>query len=129
LDARPGGNETVLVVEDDAAVRTVAVSILKSIGYRVLEAPDGRAALEIVRAPDTIDLLFTDLVMPNGIGGQDLLRAARASRPGLKALFTSGYSEQFIKQRGDGIDEVTLLGKPYRRQQLAEAVRRALDAR
>jgi signal transduction histidine kinase len=127
-ELRPGGHETVLVVEDDPAVRMVALNILKSIGYRVLEAPDGKAALEILRGPGAIDLLFTDLVMPNGMGGQDLLRAARAERPGLKALFTSGYSEQFIKQRGDAMGSVALLGKPYRRQQLAEAVRRALDA-
>jgi len=123
------GHETVLVVEDSAAVRRVAVNILKGLGYRVREAEDGPSALAILREPGTIDLLFTDLIMPNGMDGQELLRHARALRPGLRALFTSGYSEQFIKGRGPTEAGVALLSKPYRTQKLAEAVRGALDAR
>jgi CheY-like chemotaxis protein len=121
------GREIILVVEDDAAVRTVAISILKSLGYEVQEADDGHAALDILQRPGEIDLLFTDLVMPNGMNGQDLLRRAREHRPGLKALFTSGYSEHVIKHRGDAAADVPLLGKPYRKQQLAAAVRHVLD--
>ncbi len=79
-----GGQETILVVEDDAAVRTVAVSALESMGYRVRQAADGREAVQILQKIDEIDLLFTDLVMPNGISGQDLLRMAREQRPGLQ---------------------------------------------
>jgi PAS domain S-box-containing protein len=119
------GNETVLVVEDDPAVRRVAVTILEGLGYRLLQAADGKSALEIIGRSDAIDLLFTDLIMPNGMNGMDLLENARALRPSLKALFTSGYSEQFLKGRG-GDDGVPLVGKPYRRQRLAEAVREAL---
>ena len=122
------GRETILVVEDSAAVRKVAVNILKSLGYRVLEADDGRSALAILREFDGIDLLFTDLIMPNGIDGQDLLVMAREKRPDLKALFTSGYSEHFLKGRGGTDQTVPLISKPYRTQHLAEAVRRALDA-
>jgi PAS domain S-box-containing protein len=123
------GHETILVVEDDAAVRTVAVGALAGQGYKVLQAADGPAALEILRQPGVIDLLFTDLVMPNGISGQDLLRLARKRRPRLKTIFTSGYSESFLKGRADAEQGVPLLPKPYRKQQLLEAVRTALDAR
>jgi PAS domain S-box-containing protein len=123
------GHETILVVEDSNAVRRVAVNILRQLGYRVREAEDGPHALVILEAPGEIDLLFTDLIMPNGIDGQELLRRARSLRPGLKALFTSGYSEQFIKGRGPTEAGVPLLSKPYRTQKLAEAVRGVLDAR
>ena len=124
----PVGHETILVVEDSSAVRRVAVNMLRGLGYQVREADDGHAALAILREPVEIDLLFTDLIMPNGIDGQDLLVMARAQRPGLKALFTSGYSEHFLKARGETDQSVPLLGKPYRSHKLAEAVRKVLDA-
>jgi PAS domain S-box-containing protein len=126
--AHPVGRETVLVVEDSHAVRQVAVKILRGLGYQVREAEDGPSALAILEQPDTIDLLFTDLIMPNGISGQELLTRARALRPGLKALFTSGYSERFIKDKGSTPEGVALLSKPYRSQNLSEAVRATLDA-
>jgi CheY-like chemotaxis protein len=128
LTANPGGDEMILVVEDSATVRQVTVGILRGLGYRVQEAEDGHAALAILKEPGEIDLLFTDLIMPNGIDGQELLRRARALRPGLKALFASGYSEQFLKGRGPGEAGVPLLNKPYRTRSLAEAVRGVLDA-
>jgi CheY-like chemotaxis protein len=122
-----GGREAILVVEDDASVRTVAVKCLKGVGYQVQEAPDGRAALEILQRPGRIDLLFTDLIMPNGISGQQLLREARQCRPGLKAIFTSGYSEQFLKGRDETDRSAPLLSKPYRRLKLLEIVRKVLE--
>src|SRR5262245_42561802 len=122
-----GGGETILIVEDDAAVRIAAVTILENLGYRVKEAEDGQAALEILKAPDRIDLLFTDLIMPNGMNGQDLLHKAREQRPGLKALFTSGYSAPALQARGTADHGVPLLGKPYRKQKLAETIRAVLD--
>jgi PAS domain S-box-containing protein len=125
--AHLGKHETILVVEDSNAVRRVAVNILKALGYRVREAEDGPSALAILQQAEAIDLLFTDLIMPNGIGGQELLRRARALRPGLKALFTSGYSEQFIRGKGPTEEGVALLSKPYRSRKLAEAIRAALD--
>jgi PAS domain S-box-containing protein len=125
--ANLGGRETILVVEDSNAVRRVAVNILKALGYRVREAEDGPSALAVLQQADPIDLLFTDLIMPNGIGGQELLTRARALRPGLKALFTSGYSEQFIRGKGPTEEGVALLSKPYRSRKLAEAIRTALD--
>jgi PAS domain S-box-containing protein len=133
VDATPlrtdlGGSETILVVEDSTPVRRVAVNILQGLGYQVYEAEDGPHALKILEQPVEIDLLFTDLIMPNGIDGQELVRRARALRPGLKALFTSGYSEHFLKGRSPTEEGVALLSKPYRTQKLAEAIRAALDA-
>jgi PAS domain S-box-containing protein len=121
-----GGRETILVVEDDASVRSMAVGVLEGLGYDVCQAPDGQSALELLRADTRIDLLFTDMVMPNGMNGHDLIRAATGLRPDLKALLTSGYSEQFIKTGGDA-PNVRLLNKPYRRESLATAVRLALS--
>jgi CheY-like chemotaxis protein len=102
--------------------------MLRGLGYTVLEAADGHAALAILETRVPIDLLFTDLIMPNGINGQDLLRRARALRPDLRAMFTSGYSEQFLKDRNSADAGVPLLNKPYRRHALAEAVRSVLDS-
>ncbi len=119
--------ETILVVEDDPAVRAVAVTNLRTLGYQVLEAEDGAAALKVLQAHNGIDLLFTDMIMPNGMNGRELLRKAREQYPTLKALFTSGYSEQFIKARDSVDQDVPLIGKPYRRQALAEKIRVVLD--
>ncbi len=118
---------TIMVVEDDPAVRKMAVSTLENLGYRVRQAPDGCSALEILRGGEPIDLLFTDMVMPNGMSGQDLIRAARELRPTMRTLLTSGYSEQFIKPQQDADRNLPLLNKPYRQDMLATAVRRALS--
>jgi PAS domain S-box-containing protein len=123
----PSGRETILVVEDDATVRAMAVSVLEGLGYQVRQASDGKSALSILHGTAHIDLLFTDMIMPNGVSGQDLVKAARQLRPNMKALLTSGYSEQFISTRGDADQDVRLLVKPYRREKLATAVRSALN--
>jgi PAS domain S-box-containing protein len=120
------GSETILVVEDDAAVRNMAVSVLHGLNYQIEYASDGKGALEILQGPAKIDLLFTDMIMPNGMSGLDLIGAARKLRPGIRALLTSGYSEQFINS-ADKARDVRLLAKPYRREELAAAVRAALD--
>jgi PAS domain S-box-containing protein len=122
----PAGSERILVVEDDAAVRGVTVGILEGLGYCVRQAPDGKSALDILRGPDNIDLLFTVMIMSNGVSGQDLAQTARSLRPGIKVLMTSGYSEHFIAMRGDDTLAAHLLSKPYRREKLASAVRSAL---
>ena len=119
--------ETILVVEDDPAVRQMAVSILENLGYQVRQASDGRSALDILHGDAHIDLLFTDMVMPNGISGHDLIRAARKLRPDIKALLSSGYSAQFVKTQGDGNRDIRLLNKPYRKEVLATAIRSALN--
>ncbi len=123
----PSGRETILVVEDDTAVRKMAVTTLEGLGYQIHQAPDGKSALDILHGGDHIDLLFTDMIMPNGVSGQDLVEAARQLRPNMKALLTSGYSEQFVTMRGNGNGDVRLLSKPYRREKLATMVRNILD--
>jgi nitrogen-specific signal transduction histidine kinase/CheY-like chemotaxis protein len=119
---------TILVVEDEPSVRQVAVNALEALGYHVRQAPDGKAALTILDGDGHIDLLFTDLIMPNGVSGEDLAKAARELRPGIKVLLTSGYSEEFVALRRDyGGQECQLLTKPYRREKLARAIHDALN--
>jgi PAS domain S-box-containing protein len=123
----PRGNETILVVEDSRTVRHMAAEVLRALGYRVLDAEDGPTALAILSEGAAIDLLFTDMIMPNGMDGEELVRQARALRPQLRALYTSGYSEQFLKGRASADAKIVVLHKPYRRGALAGAVRRVLD--
>ena len=120
------GNETVLVVEDDHGVRDFAASVLRELGYRVLEASNGDLALEVLDRSRDIDLLFTDLVMPGQLNGADLARAARDRRPTLRVLFTSGYTTRLLEKEWPG-EAVELLRKPYRSLDLAERVRTLLD--
>ena len=122
------GSETILVVEDDDIVRGYVEGELKALGYRVIVTRNGPAALEILRGPETIQLLFTDVVMPGGLFGPELAREAARLRPDLKILMTSGYSEQPVEAL-DGLGrEVQILNKPYRRHDLAMMLRSALKA-
>ncbi len=123
-----GGSETILLVEDDDAVRSYAKAALLSFGYSVIEAADGTAALELIRQNDRIDLLFTDVVMPGGMNGRVLADAAREIRPALRVLYTSGYTEDAIVHHGRLDADAQLLSKPYRRSDLDRAVRAALMA-
>ena len=120
------GDETVLVVEDDHGVRDFAASVLRELGYRVLEASSGEAALEVLGDQPGIDLLFTDVVMPGRLNGADLARTARQDRPGLRVLFTSGYTTRLV-ERESPEEKIEFLRKPYRSIDLAERVRAVLD--
>jgi len=91
--AKPSADECILVVEDDARVRRVVVARLEEEGYHVIQAADGKEALSLVAAHPEIRLLFTDIIMPGGMFGDELAREARILRPSLKVLFTSGYAE------------------------------------
>jgi nitrogen-specific signal transduction histidine kinase len=122
-----GGTETVLLVEDDEPVRLLASLELRAMGYQVLEATSGAEALRFIERGDGIDLLFTDIVMPGGMSGRELADAATARRPGLRVLFTSGYTDDAIVHHGRLDPGVQLLPKPYRRDELARAVRQALE--
>jgi PAS domain S-box-containing protein len=124
----PQGRETVLVVEDDELVRAHAIGLLRGLGYRVVAAADGQAALAELRRRADIDLLFTDMVMPGGLSGRELAEAARAIRPGLKLLFTSGYSENAALHHRRLAPGARMLSKPYRQQELARILRQALDS-
>ena len=123
--ATPTGHETVLVVEDNAEVLELAVTTISDLGYRVLTAADGPSALDIVQGDEPIDLLFSDVVMPGGMNGFELISKARAIRGGLKALVTSGYAN--VHRPGADRPDVPLLLKPYRRGDLAQCIRMALD--
>ncbi|HUO82304.1 MAG TPA: ATP-binding protein [Gammaproteobacteria bacterium] len=125
--AIPGGSERVLVVEDNAGVRQIAVKLLQSLGYETIEAAGGWEACEILASDRNIDLLFTDIVMPGGMNGAELAQKAKALRPRLKVLFTSGYVENTIVREGQVTPGAHLLSKPYRTQELALKVRQALD--
>lgn len=120
------GAETILVVEDDAALRSYTVESLRELGYRVLEAGNGAEALTVV--DDTaIDLLFTDVVMPGGLNGRQLADAAVERRPGLKVLFTSGYTRNAIVHQGRLDPGVHMIGKPFSFADLGAKVRALLD--
>jgi CheY-like chemotaxis protein len=123
----PRGGETILVVEDDADVRQYVVSQIRDLGYQVIEAADGRQARLILDGYASIDLLFTDVVMPGGMTGRQLADAAKERRPTLRTLFTSGYTENSIVHQGRLDPGVHFLAKPYRRQELARKLREALD--
>ncbi|MCC5795156.1 MAG: PAS domain-containing protein [Chromatiales bacterium] len=124
-----GGCEHILVVEDDRLVREHLVAQLRQLGYQVSSAADGQQALDLLKQEADTALLFTDVVMPGGMNGRELAEAARALRPGLKVLFTSGYTENAIIHQGRLDVGVQLLSKPYRRQELAAKVRKVLDGR
>ncbi len=127
-DPHPRGQEAILVVEDDAGIRELAVQHLQSLGYRTLAAPDGVHALEIVRSSVSIDLLFTDVVMPGGLDGRALAVSAHRLRPALKVLFTSGFTAAAASAVVEDTFGANLLSKPYRKSELARRVRAALDA-
>lgn len=123
----PGGDEQILVVEDDIRVRRVAVARLASMGYRVLEAGNGRQALEILKESPEIALLFTDIVMPGGMTGDEVAREARELRPDIAVLSTSGYSEPALAAN-DTISGARWLRKPYTARELAAEIRALLDS-
>jgi two-component system cell cycle sensor histidine kinase/response regulator CckA len=118
------GSGTVLLVEDEPTVRSVAERALTRHGYKVLTADNGEEALEILGRGEPIDLLVSDVVMP-GMDGPAVVREARKSRPELKILFMSGYAEEQLRKSID-IENVNFLPKPFSVTELAEAARRAV---
>jgi two-component system cell cycle sensor histidine kinase/response regulator CckA len=126
----PIGNEHILVVEDDAAVRRIAVLCLRFLGYRVTEAINGAEALKIwEQGKGGFDLLFTDMVMPGGLSGMDLFSRLMERKAGLRAVITSGYSADAVHDANLTGQEVTYLRKPYKVTKLASTVRACLDKR
>jgi PAS domain S-box-containing protein len=121
--------ETLLVVEDDPEVLEIVLTMLRGLGYSVLIARDGPGALDVLRAPERVDLLFSDVVMPRGMNGAELARRARALHPGLPVLLTSGYTARALSEEHGVPDDFPLLPKPYRVAELARALRGALAPR
>ena len=129
LDAAPRtGRETILVVEDESAVRSLARDVLTRLGYDVLVAPDGRAALKVAdRCRRPINLLVSDVVLPH-LRGVEVADRLRARRPGLRVLYISGYTETAIVHDGQLDPGIHFLAKPFRPADLANRVREVLDA-
>jgi PAS domain S-box-containing protein len=125
LDVAAGNRRTVLVVEDDPGVRAFTTEALTELGYTVLSAPDGAAALRVIDGHPEIDLLFTDVVMPD-MNGRKLAEAAQARRPDLKVLYTTGYTRNAVVHNGVLDKEVALIGKPFTVEALAEKLRKVL---
>lgn len=128
VDTSPpvGGSETVLVAEDDDAVRETVVAMLGELGYRVLKARDANSALSIIDSGTPIDVLFTDVIMPGDLKSPELARKARERLPGIAVLFTSGYTENAIVHGGRLDEGVELLTKPYSREALAKRLRQVI---
>ncbi|MEA2935764.1 MAG: hypothetical protein QOD74_2410 [Variibacter sp.] len=124
--ARAIGAETILVVEDDQALRGYTTEILRDLGYAVLEARDGLSALEMLER-NHVDLLFTDVVMPGGMNGRQLADEALRRRPQLKVLFTTGYTRNAIVHHGRLDAGVQMIGKPFLLGELSAKVRALLD--
>jgi PAS domain S-box-containing protein len=123
-----GGNESLLLVEDEPELRALARQILECYGYRIFEAGTGAEALKIwPQHAQEIDLLVTDMVMPEGITGWELAGRLRAERPDLKVICASGYSLDLLKQQCDAPEAFRFLQKPFKPQMLALAVRECLD--
>jgi PAS domain S-box-containing protein len=121
-----GQAETILVVEDDATVRQLTVSMIHSLGYLTLEAGTAETALDKLAAHRQVALLFTDVVLPGGMNGFDLAALVQQRYPHLKVLFTSGYTEHGLFDGGDLREHVELLAKPYRKADLADKLQSIL---
>ena len=122
------GDKSILIVEDDALVREYVVTQIGSLGYKTLAASNAAEALAIINGPETIDLLFTDVIIPGGMNGRQLALAAVKQRPELKILYTSGYTENAIVHHGRLDAGVLLLAKPYLSSDLARMIRTALTS-
>jgi CheY-like chemotaxis protein len=122
-----GHGETVLVIEDEPDVRATTEAMLTGLGYQVMSAENARAGLDILEAEPEIDLMLSDVVLPGGISGPDMVEQARAIMPDIKVLFMSGYAKLSIDPRNPLPEGSDLLNKPFRTIDLAQRVRAALD--
>ncbi|AMN47982.1 hypothetical protein ACG33_12915 [Steroidobacter denitrificans] len=125
----PRGTETILVVEDNAAVRATAVDILSSLGYRVLEAGNAHEALACFERDTDIALVFSDIMLPGGVLGSQLVDEIMARHADVRVLLTSGFSETSVMSRGILVGVIDLLAKPYTLEELARRVRDSLDGK
>jgi len=128
IEAIPHGNETILVVDDEEALIYLAKNILQAQGYQVLTASDGRQALQQLTEHPEIDLLFSDIVMPNGMNGYELAEKAMTIRDDIKILFTSGFAEKAESRSEHMRFNTTMLNKPYPQAELIKQIRATLDA-
>lgn len=127
-DANVDGSEVILVVEDDEALRRTVTRILMRKGYKVLVAADGRDALVLLDTVDHVDLILTDVILPGGMNGPELIAEAIKSHGDIKVLLMSGYTKEAIMHRGDISEDVRLIHKPFSPQDLGVALREILGA-
>jgi signal transduction histidine kinase len=120
---------TILLVEDDSAVLALVIEMLNDLGYRVITASDAHGALEIVRRGESIDLILTDIVMPGGKTGVQLAAEARALRPDIKVLLTSGYPGEALARHEPMDIEWPMIAKPFRQPELATRLQSLLEGR
>ena len=125
-DPKLGRGENVLLVEDDPSVLALGIEMLNGLGYRVVTASDAAGALEILKRGDHVDLVFTDVVMPGGRTGVQLAVEARALRPNIKVLLTSGYTGEALARHQT--ETMPLIEKPFREDELAARLREILDS-
>ena len=124
-----GGQETILVVEDNADVRLTVVDLLEQSGYTVLTAEDGDRAMQVLLGGVQPDLIFTDVVMPGRVKSTDLADWARAQEPPVAVLFTSGHTRDILSSNHLLSPDINLLSKPYSPEALTQRVRSVLTAR
>ncbi|MCP3672279.1 MAG: response regulator [Gammaproteobacteria bacterium] len=123
----PGGNELILVVDDEEGLIEVAQLHLEELGYTVVTATSGHQALAVLAETPSIDLLFSDVVMPGSMNGYELAEQAEINRPGIKVLLTSGYTEKAAAHSSQSRFAANLLSKPFTHAELAQRVRIMLD--
>ena len=121
------GNEAIFVVEDHDDLRAYSSGVLRDLGYQVFEAADAASAIGFLESSRTIDLLFTDVVLPDSLHGKNIADHARRLHPTIKVLFTTGYTRNAIVHNGRLDAGVNLLSKPFTFRALAEKVRKILD--
>ncbi|HZM01949.1 MAG TPA: response regulator [Candidatus Saccharimonadales bacterium] len=129
MDSPPPNKPTIFVVEDEPTLRALVRRVLERGGYAVIEAPSGLAALQLWNGTKPhVDLLLTDMVMPDGISGRQLAEKLKAENPRLKVVFTTGYSSELIGGDIALRDGINFLQKPYPPQKLVQTVRNGLAA-
>jgi CheY-like chemotaxis protein len=122
----PAGSERILLVEDNEDILEVTSAMLSEFGYRVQSATNGVDAVQLLRSGQEFELLFSDVVMPNGVSGVELAREARRLNKGIKVLLTSGYAGDVL-ERHQAVDEFPIIDKPFRRAELAQRLRSILN--
>jgi CheY-like chemotaxis protein len=130
LAPRADQGDTVLVVDDEPALRMIIVEVMQGLGYATLEAGDGAEALRILQAPrQRIDLLVSDVGLPGGMNGRQVADAARTARPGLKVLFITGYAENAVLSHGHLDPGMHVMTKPFEMDVLARRVKQLIESR
>jgi signal transduction histidine kinase/PAS domain-containing protein len=124
----PGAGETVLIVDDEPAIRMLVAEVLSENGYHIIEAEDGASGLKVLQSEARIDLLVTDVGLPGGLNGRQMADAARATRPALRVLFITGFAENAVVGNGHLDTGMSVITKPFAMSALANKVRELIDA-